>query len=280
MTAVETAVHELVSVIMPAFNAERYVAEAIGSVLAQTYTNLELIVVDDCSDDTTARIAREFSDKDARVRVIQSEGNSGPGPARNVGIANARGRYIAFLDSDDLWLPQKLAIQIAAMRRTQASFCFSSYWAFRDTTSIRMLVRAPAEVTYEQMLNGSVIGCLTVVYDASVLDGCFFPDGKGILAGSIYSKVLRTAGHEDYALWLSILRRLEQERSNRVIGILEPLAMYRSHSQSFSGSKVKAALYQWIIYRRYLHLGIVKSLRCFVMYGLNGLNKHFVGGAH
>lgn len=280
VTPTETFVrHPDVSVIMPTFNAQAYVGEAIASVLAQTLGAWELLVIDDGSTDSTVSVVDELRGKDARIKLLRTKSNSGPAEARNVGIAAARGQYIAFLDSDDVWFPQKLAHQLSVMSESGAAFCCAAYRILRDNQITAQTVHVPPVITYSRMLRGSVIGCLTVVYDTRILGKCRFDDGRSWIDGSIYRRWINKVGHEDYALWLHLLRTNEQRGVNnqyRFVGIDEPLAAYRVHDSSFSSSKKRAALYQWIIYRRSEKLGLLRSLYYFLQYAMSGVTKNLL----
>jgi len=269
-------ISKLVSIVMPAYNCEDYIAESVESILAQTYKNWELVIVDDCSLDGTGDIAAKYALEDKRIRFFSMERNSGPAVVRNKGIEESRGQYIAFLDSDDLWTPRKLETQIRMMQERKSLFCFSSYTPFRSRDLPLTIVCAPVTIGYNRMLRGSVIGCLTVVYDASIIGKRYFSDGQKEIAGTVYSKIIDKLGHEDYMLWLNILKDCEGGNYPgwSVLGINESLALYRLRQNSFSANKMKVALYQWIIYRRCEKLSLARSIFCFTSYMINGILKH------
>ena len=155
---------ELVSIIMPAYNSARFIGEAINSVLAQTYTNWELLIVDDCSKDSTAEIVAAFSDP--RIHYQRNVNNMGAAETRNQALKRAQGRYIAFLDSDDLWEPEKLEKQIAFMEKNGYAFTFSDYRIMKENgTWTGKILHMPASLSYHQYLRNTAIGCLTVVID-------------------------------------------------------------------------------------------------------------------
>ena len=269
-------INNLVSIVMPAYNCEDYIAESVESILSQTYKNWELIIVDDCSSDRTSDIAIKYTLQDKRIRFVSMDRNSGPAVVRNKAIEESRGQYIAFLDSDDLWIPGKLEIQIKMMKERKSLFCFSSYTPFRAGGPQMPVVRVPETVGYRRMLRGSVIGCLTVVYDASVIGRRYFSEGRDEIAGTVYSRMVKRLGHEDYMLWLNILRDCDAGLYPGwlVLGINESLAFYRLRDNSFSSSKTKVALYQWIIYRRCEKIGFMKSIFYFASYMIRGILKH------
>lgn len=266
----------LVSIVMPAFNCQAYIAESVESIIAQTYKDWELMIVDDCSTDRTIDIARKYASQDQRIRILSMDRNSGPAVARNKAIKESKGQYIAFLDSDDLWASEKLKIQIRMMQQRRALFCFSSYTPFREDGLLMNTVHAPKTVGYGRMLRGSVIGCLTVVYDASVIGRRYFSDGHAEIAGTIYSRIVSKVGHEDYILWLTILKDSDAGRYPGwcVIGINESLGYYRLTNNSISSKKYKVALYQWIIYRRCEKIGLAKSIFYLINYMIRGVLKH------
>lgn len=240
----------LVSIIMPAYNAENVLAEAIDSVLAQSFTTWELLLIDDGSTDDTLSLARECAARDPRIRVIQLTQNGGVAKARNAGIQAAKGQYLAFLDSDDLWMPEKLRTQTEFMRRNGAEFSFSRYRRFRTGEGAGKEVRIPDKLSYEDLLKGNFIGCLTVMIDRSYIPSLTMP----------------TAGHEDYITWLQILRE-----GHTAWGIQADLARYRFSSLSVSGAKPRSALWTWRIYRKIERLSFIKAAWCFFLYSLRGV---------
>ena len=194
----------LVTVVIPNYNYGRFLDHALGSLVLQDFHNWEAIVVDNFSTDNSEEVVATMQDE--RIRVFSMYRNSGPAVVRNKAIEESRGQYIAFLDSDDLWVPTKLEIQIGMMRERKSLFCFASYTPFRVDGLPLPVIRAPETVGYKKMLYGSVIGCLTVIYDASVIGKRYFTEGRDEIAGTIYARMIKKLGHEDYALWLSILK--------------------------------------------------------------------------
>jgi teichuronic acid biosynthesis glycosyltransferase TuaG len=261
----------LVSVVMPAYNAENGISESIYSVIAQSFANWELIIVDDCSPDTTAEIVSGWVQQDPRIHLIRMHQNSGPAKARNVGITQASGRFIAFLDSDDRWLPDKLEVQTKAMDAEGAVFSCTSYRAFKADQPCRT-VTVPKRITLRRMLRSSVIGCLTVMYDRQALGKQFFPDLDSLIKGSFWEMRISRVLHEDYALWLDILS-LQSKKGEPIVclGVEDELAHYIDSVHSFSSNKAEAALSQWIIYRRHSKLGLLRSVYYFGMYAATGM---------
>ena len=245
----------LVSIITPAYNAAAYIAETIESVLAQTYTNWEMLIVNDCSKDNTAEIVQSYAAKDKRIKLINLKQNSGAAVARNTAIQNAKGRYIAFLDSDDLWKKDKLQKQLGFMQRNGYAFTFTAYEHFKDNKeNIQNKVKAPKSLNYKKALKGNQIGCLTVMLDRKQIEIINFTNQK----------------HEDYILWLNILKQ-----GITAYGLNETLALYRTgNSKSISGNKLQSALWTWKVYRGSQELSILKSIYYMCFYCLNGIRKH------
>lgn len=266
----------LVSIIMPSFNCENYLHESVNSILRQSYKEWELIIVDDCSTDRSAEIGKQYTLQDSRIRCYSMDHNSGPAAARNKAIDKSRGQYIAFLDSDDIWAPEKLETQIREMQKCNAVFCFTGYTPFKTNGRSLPTFQVPNQICYNKLLYGSVIGCLTVVYDASIIGKRYFSDGADLISQTIYSKLLTKIGHEDYAAWLNIIKDIDDNKfqGKKAIGINKSLAHYRLSDNSFSSNKKKSALYQWLIYRKHQKIGLFKSIFYFASYTINGLIKY------
>ena len=227
-----------VSIITPLYNSEKYIADAIDSVLHQTYTNFELIIIDDHSQDNSVNIVNRF--KDERIQLLCLKENKGAGIARNKGIDMATGRYIAFLDSDDQWLPDKLDKQIHFMKSNKVGFCFSSFFLMdeqgRDLNKYR---EALPKVNYKKMLNNNYIGCLTAIYDTDSLGKIYMTEHKK---------------RQDWGLWLKILSKISDAES-----IQEPLAYYRLRNESLSHKKWNLIRPNYLFYRDQVGLSIVTS---------------------
>jgi len=242
----------LVSIITPAYNAERFIAETIKSVLNQTYPHWEMIIVDDCSRDRTVQIVKEYTKKDPRIRLIELEQNSGSAIARNTAMDHARGKYLAFLDSDDYWLPEKLEKQVAFMEAKNIAFSFTRYVRVReDGTETAMVSKVPEIVTYEDLMKQCVIGCLTVMLDKEKI-------------GDMRMVNIRT--RQDYAFWLKILRK-----GYLAYGYPEVLAHYRLVDNSISSNKVQAAKRNWYVYRKIEKHNLLSALWYFSNYGIRSL---------
>lgn len=209
-----------VSVIIPAYCCENTIRQTIDSVLAQTYPDWEMIVANDHSTDGTRQIVEQYASVDPRIHLLDLPQNVGSAMARNAAISQARGRYLAFLDSDDLWKPEKLQKQIAFMEQTRCCLSFTAYEVFKDSHRRRRVFRAPAHLTYRQYLGNTAIGCLTVMVDRASI-----PDFH-MIRGEL----------EDSATWMHYLRQ-----GITAYGLNEPLACYRVHPGSKSANKIQNA---------------------------------------
>ncbi len=243
----------LISIITPSYNSAKFIGDAIQSVLNQTYTNWEMVIVDDCSKDETVEIIQQY--KDERIRLIQLQENSGPAIARNTAIEAAQGRYIAFLDSDDQWLPEKLEKQLRFMQDNDIAFSYTKYKNMtEDGTETNVIVNVPEKVTYEDLLKHNVIGCLTVMVDKDK-------------AGEVAMVNIRT--RQDYVLWLHLCKR-----GFTAYGLQEVLAKYRLVENSVSSNKLKMAKQNWKVYREIEQLSLVKSVWYFMHYGYFKMKKY------
>ena len=243
-----------VSVVMPVYNAASTLRAAIETVRTQTFQDWELLLVDDCSTDQSPEIIEQYARDDERVRALRMSSNAGPAATRNLGIESARGRYIAFLDSDDLWLDSKLEKQIKTIEQYKAAICFSSYYKFTDQPNqLRKLVTAKPLVDYRLLLKSNFIGLSTALYDTSLVGKVLMP----------------TIGHEDYALWLTILRD-----GHSAVGLKEPLVKYRVHSGSVSSNKLKAAGFHWNVLRSVAGLSRARAAINFIFYAYYALRKY------
>ena len=243
----------LVSIIMPAYNSEHHIEEAIESVICQTYREWELLVIDDGSTDSTAALVGAIAKKDSRISLVRFKINQGVAAARNKGLELARGRYIAFLDSDDLWLPEKLEKQIAFMDDNGYSFTFHSYRHFKDANVSKKVVKVPKVLSYDDELRGNYIGCLTVCLDRSGLKSFSMPNER----------------HEDYITWLNILK----DNHICAYGMQEDLARYRiGNSSTISSNKLKSAWWTWLVIRGQ-GISVWKACWCMVGYLKKNLIK-------
>ena len=244
----------LISIIMAAYNAEKTIEKAINSVLNQTYPNFELLVVNDCSKDRTVELVRNIAAKDSRVRLISNVKNSGVSYTRKHGLEEAQGSWIAILDSDDAWAPEKLEKQIALQKKMNADLLFTgSAFMDSDGQSIDWYLHAPAEVTYRQLLKQNVLS-----------------NSSALVRKELYTKhyAIGDGMHEDFAIWLSILKE-----GRKAYGVDEPLLIYRIAKSSKSGNKVKAAKMNWNTYR-YVGLNPLSASYYECWYVVKGLLKY------
>lgn len=238
-----------VSVIMPVYNNDRHVGEAVRSVLAQSYTHLEIMLVDDHSTDDSRREMIALAETDDRIRCIFLPFNKGAAEARNEGIKTADGQYIAFLDTDDTWLPDKLEKQLVFIKETKAPLVFSAYRWRKESMDDGPVIKAKGKVSYSQLLYQNSIGCLTALYDRKVCGTQFMPDTKQ---------------RHDWGLWLAITRQFGPARGQN-----EVLAEYRTGQTSLSSNKWKAARYNWEILRKHERLGVLPASYYFLSFLIN-----------
>jgi teichuronic acid biosynthesis glycosyltransferase TuaG len=249
-------VDELVSVITPAYNAERFLPDTIRSVLAQTYEKWEMIIVDDCSADDTLRVAREYSEADSRIRVTQSEKNGGPAHAWNLALREARGRYVAFLDADDLWEPVKLEEQLDFMNRNGYGFTYAMYdWIGENDEPLGKTIRIPDSQNYKDILKNTVIGALTVVLDRERVDVREIPEVQ----------------INDSMMWLQIAREGAVAHGYQKI-----LGHYRIVSTSFSRNKKSTAKGLWRLYRDQLEIPLLRRSWYFACYAWNSIKRYYL----
>lgn len=245
----------LVSIITPAYNAEAVLAEAVASVQAQTYTHWEMIVVEDCSSDGTLQLARRLAESDGRIRVLARPRNGGAAAAKNDAIRAAHGQFIAYLDSDDLWLPHKLKTQLEFLKGTGAGFCFSSYQPFSSSGKHFLPVIAPATLTYRELLLRNVIGNLTVLIDRARHPVIPTP----------------TIDYEDFVSWLTLLRD-----GTVAHAVPEVLALYRVSPNSVSSRKVRSGRWVWRIYRESERLSLFRSAACLGMFAASLVRQRYI----
>lgn len=241
---------DLVSIITPVYNAERFVADTVRSVLAQTYSHWELWLVNDASTDGSLQLISAFSKHDSRIHIINLHTNSGAAVARNTAIRKAAGRYIAFLDADDLWDANKLEKQISFMQQTQCALSYTAYRVMNDTGNLTgRVIHCPPTLTYRQLLIENRIGCLTAIMDTQQ---------TGIMEMPFIHK------RQDYGLWLNILKK-----GFCAQGIDTPLATYRKYATSLSGNKWKTIGYNWELLRKYQGLSFLQAAWFFFLFLLN-----------
>ena len=244
----------LVSVIMPAYNVSQFVKEAIMSVLEQTMTNWELIVIDDCSKDNTVEIVQQLAEKDSRIRLIKNDINMMVSKTRNRGIEISQGKYIAFLDSDDYWKPNFLERMISCIEETNADIVYCSYELVGEQgQKVCNDFIVPLSTTFDEAIVRSAITCSTVLMKCDIAKDNPFPT-------NVY--------HEDITLWFTLLRDGKIARGEQMV-----LASYRQRSGSRSSDKIRNAIKRWVVYRKHLKLPFFKSVFTMIKYAYFGILK-------
>lgn len=247
----------IISIIIPCFNSQSFISQSIQSVIQQTYDDWELLIIDDCSTDNSDLVINKFINNKS-IKCFKTNKPSGsPILPRNIGIENAQGRYIAFLDSDDVWLPNKLERQLKLFEQYEdMAICFSNYEKMTEQGERNnRIIKAPSMSTYKQLLLSNVIGCLTAVYDTEKVGKMFFQNHS----------------HEDYILWLDILKRGYVARNTNTVE-----ALYRVRENSVSSNKLKTLSWQWDIYRNVEKIGLFHSSYYFLNYAYRAFKKAMI----
>jgi glycosyltransferase involved in cell wall biosynthesis len=233
--------NDLVSILIPTYNTEKFIRATLQSVQDQSYSNWEMILVDDASTDQTVSIIEEFAKNDNRIKFFKLEKNSGNGFARNIALEKASGKYIAYLDADDLWFPEKLEKQIGFLKTNNLNFTFSFYDSIdEEGNDLNRRVESPNPLTYKQLFFCNYVGNLTAIYDAD-----FF--------GKI--KLESSQKRQDWRLWLTILKKIKTAEA-----IPESLAFYRIRKDSISSSKFKLIKHNFGVYREFHGYNLVFSI--------------------
>ena len=244
----------LVSVVIPVFNTAGLLTETVESLCAQTLTHWEAFLIDDGSDDGSVALLVALAAQDPRLHLLFTTGRVGPGPARNQGIQAAQGRYVAFLDADDLWHPRKLEMQVAAMRDAKAALSCTGYLRHNLETGRQTVIGVPDHASRNDLLKANTIACSSAMYDR----GYFGP-----------RQMPAFQGPEDFAFWLALLRD-----TPGVLGVPLVLMTYRQHRASLSAQKSRAATNTWWMYRNILGLPLPAAAWYFGHYALHGFAKH------
>ena len=244
-----------VSIIMAAYNASKTIANAIDSVIKQTYINWELIIINDSSSDNTKDIIENYQQKDNRVLLIDHSKNQGVSVSRHDGLTSARGKWIAILDSDDAWEKDKLEKQIHRQQETSGELIYTGS-AFMDTDGnvLKWKLQVPLTIQYKDLLKQNIISNSSVLVERTLYEK-YFSYGDQM--------------HEDYAIWLQLLRD-----GYKAYGVNEPLLIYRIDGQSKSGNKTKSALMNWNTYK-YVGLNLFQRCRFMFFYLVRGVHKYF-----
>lgn len=238
----------LVSIITPLYNSEAFIDQTIKSILNQTYTNWELWLIDDCSTDKTIQLATQYTKTHPNIKLLKNQINSGAAISRNKGISEATGEYIAFLDADDLWTPNKLEVQVKVMQTNNCDVSFSSYKQINEAGQpLNKLVQALPILSYKKYLKTNYIGNLTGMYNAKSL-------------GKITAPNLRK--RQDWLLWLSAIKK----SGKPALGIQEPLAYYRVRANSISSNKLELLKHNYWVYKKGLGFSTIKSIYSMVIF--------------
>ena len=244
-----------VSIILPVYNSERYINRTVTSILQQTFADFELIAIDDCSTDSSLMLLKEWAQQDARMQIIPNVQNLGVADTRNRGIAQANGKYICFIDSDDTWQNNKLEQQLAFMQQTNSDFSCTAYAMVDDEGRfIKNRMISKQQIVLADLLKENYICCSTVMLKTEI--------AKQHSMNSSYI-------HEDYVYWLELLQ-------NGAKGAVldKVLTRYRLAQTGRSANKSKAARGRWRIYREYMAYNLLKSAWYFIHYAINGIKKY------
>lgn len=247
-------IDDLVSVVIPSYNAEKYIESTIYSVLSQTYLKIEIIIVDDVSSDDTIHVLKKFEGY-PNVKLIISKEKLYTAGARNLGILNSSGRYIAFIDSDDLWKENKIETQLNALKSTESIICYTGVKKINSEGSYIANLYVPNEISYNELLKGNKICCSSVLIDRVKISNLSFDSNFKIV--------------EDYALWLRILR----ETKTSALGVNEPLTEYRIHKNAKTSNKLIPALDTWNVLRKSEKLRGTRLMRAYILYIIEGFSK-------
>lgn len=245
----------LVSVIIPIFNAEETLPVTLNSVLNQSRKDWEAFLIDDGSVDKSIEISKSFVNYDSRFKWVCTEGRHGAGAARNIGISTARGRYIAFLDADDTWHPEKLARQLDFMEANNAALSCTAYLRNNVSTGQKDIIGVPDVANRREILKVNTIGCSTVIYDTFQF-------------GLRQMPLLRR--RQDFVFWLNLLEDVEY-----VYGLPIALTTYHTGRESLSSNKFKAALNTWYAYYKLPDLTLKNAVWYFTNYSIHGILRYF-----
>lgn len=247
-------INTLCSVIIPAYSCEHFLAKSVQSVLSQSYKELEIIIIDDCSTDATWSEMQRLQHGNPHLSIYQNPSNLGVARTRNKAFQLAKGKYIALLDSDDLWEPEKLLQQIELLESTNADICCSSYEMIDENGHpLNQTFTVPNDLSFQQMLKKNFIGCSTAVFRREVIDKI---------------QMRPEFSHEDYVFWLEAM-----QAGFKVAAVRDVLVQYRIQAGSRSGNKLKAARNRWKVYRDFLRYNSVKSAYYFCWYVLYSIAK-------
>lgn len=248
-------INPIVSIITPCYNGEQYIEDTIKSVISQDFPDFEMLIIDDCSSDGSARIIKQYSTKDQRIKYFKTSKKSGsPSLPRNIGIENSRGKYIAFLDADDIWLPKKLDSQVRFMEDNNLDMSYSFYEKI-DWNGVRdnRIVKTRIVATYKSLLISNSIPCLTSMIRKSVIGDTRF----------------KHIQQEDYCFWLDILNKGVQAHN-----LCEVTALYREAKNSRSANKLDMFKGHWNVIRNHQNIGFLQACYYMITYAISGFSKY------
>ncbi|RRD38851.1 glycosyltransferase family 2 protein [Leptotrichia sp. OH3620_COT-345] len=246
-------IRDKVSIITPMYNAEKFIKQTVESVISQTYENWEMLIINDNSSDGSYEAVKVYSEKDKRIKIINSEINVGVVKGRNTLIDIADGQYIAFLDADDYWTSDKLQKQIVFMKEKNIGISCTGYTRISESGKHINEIKIKKEISYNDLLKNNYLGCLTVMVDTEKLGKRYFKERDK---------------NEDYVLWLEIVKE-----TGKIHGLEENLGFYRVLDNSRSSNKIEAAKVRWKIYREVEKLSLLKSCYYFINYAVTALKK-------
>lgn len=249
--------NELISIIVPVYHVEKFIVQTMDCVKAQTCANWELLLIEDCGKDNSAKLIEEYCDRtgDGRIRLIRQPSNMGAARARNRGLAEAKGRYIAYLDADDLWVPEKLEKQLAFLKEKDAAFTFTGYeFANEDGVGTGKIVKVPETLNYKEALKNTTIFTSTVMFDT-----------EKISKEKLEMPVMKS---EDTALWWKILRE-----GHIAWGLDENLVKYRRAGRSLSSNKLEAIRRIWNLYRKAEGMSVLSSAYHFCFWAVRAVKR-------
>lgn len=248
----------LISIITPAYNSAEFITNTIRSVQQQSFTNWEHIIVDDSSDDNTFSIIKSFAKEDSRIIPVRNKENSGAAVTRNKGLELAKGRFIAFLDSDDLWYPEKLDRQLKFMLENQIPISFASYDLIsNDGKKLNKVIKSVKQIDYTGYMKDTIIGMSSTMIDTSIVNKPF--------------RFVNIRTRQDCYLWITLLKR-----GHLAYGMPDVLSAYRVRKGSISSNKIKAAKRVWYLYYNLENLGFLRSLYFFGFYIYNAVKKRII----
>lgn len=232
---------ELVSIIMPSYNAERFISDSIYGILSQSFQYWELLISDDCSTDKTIEIVEKFANQDNRIKLLKASKNGGAAVARNSAIAIAKGRFLAFCDSDDVWDSKKLEVQIEFMLNNPCVISYHNYRVINTDNQVVGHRKSIKQIDYKKLLEKNYIGCLTAMVDTNI-------------SGKVAIPLLRK--RQDWSYWLTLLR----PRGAIALSIDKELASYRVGHNSLSSSKLKLIKHTYNVYKKSENFSLLRSI--------------------